>query len=65
MSRLPGPLNKTVTRVVEHLESIGLHVYGSAMTDGKLDNYGLMDYSAEEIKQYRKLHHEGKLDEQP
>lgn len=52
----PKPNSRTVRRVVEHLEEIGLAVYGPCMdlSEG-VDLGGYMDYHADEVIKYRKL----------
>lgn len=56
------PSPKTIKRVVEYLESIGLSVYGPMTTLATGAQYcGCRDFSPDAVLVYRKLYQEDKL----
>jgi hypothetical protein len=56
------PQNNTLAQMVRYLESIGLSVYGPCIDLQTGYRYGAcMDYDAERVLRYRKLHEAGKL----
>lgn len=60
--KIKRPRNQTLIEVITYLESINLNVYGSAcdLETGE-KSFGLMDYTPENVVQYRKLLEAGKI----
>jgi hypothetical protein len=56
------PRASTVKRIVEHLESIGLGVYGPHidLSDGELTGAN-MDFDADQVLRYRTLYNSKKI----
>lgn len=60
------PQARTIRAVVEHLESIGLAVYGPCLDldDGERQGAN-MDYDADQVLRYRYLHEHGMIHDRP
>lgn len=58
------PQNKTLRQVIEHLESIGLSVYGPNVdVETGLLYHSLKDYNAEDAIKYRRLYEHDEIED--
>lgn len=52
---VPRPQNRTLRRVVEYLDSIGIGLYGSVDLDTGEYGPGCRDYGPDDILKYRRM----------